>query len=139
MRNNSLFDETDQLAEELLAVMDLPLLDDSVRVRVSDVACSMSLEHWHAARALFRGGFLPSGLVVHRTQFKAVVRSIWILYAAPDEQIAKLSDELTLDSEQAAKNSPQLADMMLSLSKKAPVTRTKLRNRMCSSRIQRMS
>jgi hypothetical protein len=120
MMSDRIFDESDQLAEELLAVMDLPLLDDSVRVRVSEVACSMSLEHWHAARVLFRGGLLPSGLVVHRAQFEAVVRSIWILHVAPDKSVAKLSDVLSLDSEQAAKNLPQLTEMMDSLSKRGP-------------------
>ena len=63
-------EESDQLADELLAIIDLPLVDDSVRVRVSDVACSMSLEHWHTSRVLFRSGFLPSGLLVHRAQFE---------------------------------------------------------------------
>src|SRR5690606_25756124 len=115
-----LFDESDQLAAEMLEAIDLPLLDDSVRVRVSDTACSMSLQQWHAARAPFRGGLLPSGLVVHRAQFEALVRSIWILYAASDESIAKLSDVLTLDSEQAAKNLPQLTEMMDGLSKRGP-------------------
>jgi hypothetical protein len=120
MMSERLSDQSDQLAVELLAVIDLPLVDGSVRVRVSDVACSMSLEHWHAARVLFRGGLLPSGLVVHRAQFEAVVRSIWIVYAASEESIAKLSDVLTLDSEQAAKNLPQLAEMMDALSKRGP-------------------
>lgn len=115
-----LFDESDQLAEHLLAAIDFPLFDDAARLRTSDVACSMALEHWHAARVLFRGGLLLSGLVVHRAQFEALVRSVWILYAASDESIAKLSTALTLDSEQAAKNLPQVAEMMQDLSKQAP-------------------
>lgn len=116
----NVFEESEQLAGELLAVIDLPLVDDSVRVRVSDVACSMSLEHWHASRVLFRSGFLPSGLVVHRAQFEAIVRSIWLAYAASDADVTKLSDVLTVDSEQGAKNLPQTAEMMDALSKKGP-------------------
>jgi hypothetical protein len=120
MSSEALFDESDQLAQEFLAQIDLPLLDDSARVRLSGVACSMSLEHWHAARALFCGGLLPSGLVVHRAQFESVVRSIWIVYAASEEHIAKLYETLTLETEQGAKNLPQLTQMMDVLSKKGP-------------------
>jgi hypothetical protein len=58
------FDESDALASELLELVDLPLLDDSPKIRISDVACSLSLEHWHSTRALLRTGLLPSALVV---------------------------------------------------------------------------
>jgi hypothetical protein len=89
-------------------------------VKVSDVACSLSLEHWHAVRALLRTTLLPSALVVHRAQFEAVARSVWVTYAASDEHISKLTATLSLESEQAAKNIPQLADMMQALSNTAP-------------------
>ena len=115
-----IFEESDELAEALLSVIDLPLLGDSPRIRISDVACSLSLEHWHSIRALLGGGFLPSALVVHRAQFEAVVRSIWLTYAASDENISKLIATLNLESEQAAKNMPQVLDMIEDIAKKAP-------------------
>jgi len=80
----------------------------------------MALEHWDATRVLFARGLLPSGVVVHRAQFEATVRSIWVLYAANDDQINKLINNLTLDTEQAAKNMPMVANMMNDLSAKAP-------------------
>jgi hypothetical protein len=120
MSLDGIFEESEHLAAERLEVLDFPLFDDSARVRVSDLACSMSLEHWSAVRALLAGGLLPSGLVVHRSQFEFVVRSVWILYAATDDDISKLSADLTFESEQAAKNAPQIADMMQALSAKAP-------------------
>ena len=115
-----LFDESGQLADELLAVVDLPLANDSSRVRVSNTACSLSLEHWHAGRAIFREGLLPSGMVVQRAQLEAVVRSIWLAFAASDNCVEKLCDGLTVDSEQAAKNMPQLGEMLDALSTKGP-------------------
>lgn len=121
MPPQDIFNDSDALAEDFLAVIDLPLLDDSPNVRTSDVACSLSLEHWHSPRALLRAGFLPSALVVHRAQFEALVRSIWLVYAASSEHIAKLISPLSLDSEQAAKNMPQVAEMMPDLAKKAPL------------------
>lgn len=120
MLPQDIFNDSDALADQFLAVIDLPVLDDSPRVRTSDVACSLSLEHWHSIRALLRAGLLPSALVVHRAQFEAIVRSIWLVYAASDEHIVKLTSALSQDSEQAAKNMPQVMEMMPDLAKKAP-------------------
>lgn len=120
MHTHDIFDESDTFAEELVAVVDLPLFDGSLKIRTSDVACSLALEHWHSARALLRAGLLPSALVVHRAQFEALTRSIWLAYAAPDDQLFKLTSTLSLESEQAAKNMPQVAEMMQILAKKAP-------------------
>lgn len=116
----AIFDESDTLAEELLELIAVPLFDDSPRIRISDVACSLSLEHWTSARALLRSGLLPSAIIVHRAQFEALARSIWLLYAASDDHLSKLTVSLSLESEQAAKNMPQAADMMQDLAKKAP-------------------
>ena len=53
-----MFDASDHLADELIALIDLPLFDDSLRIRTSDVACSLSLEHWASVRVLLRSGLL---------------------------------------------------------------------------------
>lgn len=58
--------------------------------------------------------------MVHRAQFEALTRSIWLTYAASDEQISKLTGDLSLKSEQAAKNMPQIAQMMQALDKSGP-------------------
>jgi hypothetical protein len=120
MNSFDIFEESDILAEELQAVIELPLIDNSSRIITSDVACSLSLEHWHAARALLRANLLPSALVVHRAQFEALTRSIWLAYAATDHQLSKLTADLSLESEQAAKNMPQIAQMIEALQKKGP-------------------
>ena len=95
MESTGIFEQSDAVADRLLAVIDLPLMDQSSRIRTSDVACSLALEHWSAARALLRAGLLPSALVVHRAQFEALVRSIWLAYVASAEQVAKLSANTT--------------------------------------------
>ena len=113
-------DESDALAGELLALVDLPLCNDSTRVDVADVACSLAFEHWHSVRLLLRGGLLPSALVVHRSQFEAIVRSIWLTHAASDSDVAKLTANLDLESEQSAKNISQAQHMMDALAKSGP-------------------
>jgi hypothetical protein len=116
----NIFDATEELISRLLPLIDLPLFDDSKRLEVSNVACSMCFEHWEAALHLLRAGLLPSAAVVHRAQFEVLLRSVWALYAASDEHLSKLSAELTSESEQSAKNLPQVADMMSAIQKKGP-------------------
>ena len=93
-----IFVESAWLAEELSKVIDCPLFDNSDRVITSDVACSLSLEHWHSIRVTLELGYLPSALVVHRSQFESIVRSIWLLYSASDAQLGKvrISGEILL-------------------------------------------
>lgn len=121
MSGTGIFEASDKLASELQQIIDLPLYDDSSRVRVSDVACSLSLEHWHAARSLLQIGRLPSAVVIHRAQFEALTRSAWVLFGASNEQVAKLNADLSIESEQAAKNMPQIAQMIASLESNGPI------------------
>jgi hypothetical protein len=118
--NEEIFRKSDLLAEELLKLIDIPLLNDSNKIKTADVTCSLSFEHWSSVRALLECGFLPSALVIHRAQFEALVRSIWMTYAASDDHINKLSGNLTMESEQAAKNIPQVAEMLSALEKSGP-------------------
>ena len=111
---------SEALAEELLTLIDLPLFDDSPRIAVADTACSLALEHWHAVRLQLNGGLLPSALVVHRAQFEAIVRSVWLTYCASEAEINKLTTTLDLESEQAAKNISQIQQMMESIATSAP-------------------
>lgn len=120
MNIESALEESDQVAEELLAIIDLPLCNDSARVEIAALACSLSLEHWHATRILIHAGTLPSALVVHRSQFEAVLRSVWLTYAASEVDVAKLSNKLTLEAEQAAKNIAQTQKMMDALAASGP-------------------
>lgn len=113
-------DESDVLAEELLSSVDLPLYDDSQRLRIAHVACSLAFEHWHSVRVLLRSGLLSSAVVVHRSQFESTLRSVWLTYAATDLDVSKLTANLGRDSEQAAKNVPQAQDMMSALAKSGP-------------------
>jgi hypothetical protein len=119
---DEIFADSETLAGQAFSLIRLPLFNDSERFRVSYLLCSLSLEHWNAVRRLLAGGFLPSALIVHRAQFEATVRSVWALYGASDNEVSRLNEsELTPESEQAAKNLPQVQDMMVILSKKAPV------------------
>ena len=115
-----IFKATAQFAVELGNLIQLPLFASSPRLALSDYACSLSLEHWTATLTLLEAGLLPSAVVVHRAQFEALLRSVWILYAATEEQLSKLSAQLTIETEQTAKNLPQTLDMMVAIRQKGP-------------------
>lgn len=115
-----IFAESEQLATELYKIINIPLFDNSVRIITSNIACSMALEHWDATRLILASGQLPSAVVVHRAQFEALVRSVWLLYSASDRNIEKLSITLSLETEQSAKNMPQVFEMMDAINKNAP-------------------
>jgi hypothetical protein len=119
MKQN-IFDESKDFSERLFSIINIPLIDDSKRLIISDVSCSMSLEHWSATMQLLNDGFAPSAIVLHRAQFEAILRSIWLLHGANDDQVSKLSAALTLETEQHAKNLPSTVDMMASLRRSGP-------------------
>lgn len=114
------FRESEKLAGELLQLIDLPLCNGTARVGIADVACSLSLEHWHSVRRLLADGLMSSALVVHRSQFEAILRSVWLTYAASEADVAKLATVLDLETEQAAKNLSQAQQMMAALAKSGP-------------------
>src|SRR5438045_5742469 len=105
---------SEDLASTLQALLREPTHNDSIRIRVSHLACGLSLEHSVAARQLLVHALIPSALVVLRAQYEALVRAVWTLYAATDTQIEKLAAALDVDSDQAAKNLPQVRDMIVS-------------------------
>lgn len=118
--SQDLFKTTTEFSAELSQLVNLPLYDQSIKLVISDVACSMSLEHWAATIKLLRSALLPSAVAVHRAQFEAILRSVWVLYAATDQQIENLASELNQESDQASKKLPMAAEMMNELGKKGP-------------------
>ena len=118
--NRRIFEKSEDLAERLTTVLQVPLYDDSPRVRVSHLASCVALEHGNACRTLLTVGMVTSGLVVLRAQYEAAVRAVWALYAASEAQIGRLAATLAVERAQEAKNLPLVAEMMAVLSIKAP-------------------
>ena len=114
------FEQSSDLARHVLPMLDVPLYESTSRSGVSRVCCALSLEHWQAVMCLIEGDFLPSGLVLHRVQYEALVRGVWAFYAASDAQIGKLSEELSSESEEGARHLPTVKPMLESLSRVAP-------------------
>ncbi len=117
----AVMEESEILVASLLQVLaELSLINDSDRIETAYAACSLSFEHWSSVRSLLAEAALSSAIVVHRAQFEAATRSVWLTYAATDENIAKFSQDLSIESEQATKNAPNVDRMMEQIGLKAP-------------------
>lgn len=114
-RVEKLFDGSDALLEALGPITAAPPFDQSDRLQVCRALCLLSIEHAVATRCLLTIGAESSMLVVHRAQFEALVRAVWVLYSASDTEVACLQEELTPTSESVAARLPMASKMLLAL------------------------
>jgi hypothetical protein len=117
MHDHPIFPASDDLARSLAPVFEAPLYDESRKLAVCRQFCGISTEHAAAVRVLAANGLFTSAIVVHRSQFEALLRAVWLFYAASDGQLEKLSAELTPEHEQSSKNLPLAKDMLANLAK----------------------
>ncbi len=100
--------------------MVLTPLDDSERIMASRVMCSVAFEHAKSVKILISNGNLTSATGLVRLQYEALVRAMWLLYAASDTEVSKLTSELTQEAADRANNLPMLSAMLKKLQDKAP-------------------
>lgn len=117
MNNLSIFSRSEELMTKLSNLLDHPLFDDSPRITASYGFCGIAIEHGDSTRLLAKSGLVTSAIVVHRSQFEALVRAVWVLYSAKDTHIEKLTADLNPEAEQNTKNLPQVNDMLAELEK----------------------
>jgi hypothetical protein len=107
----------EKLLEVLTSIVDYPLLDDSPRSRLGETLAISSLQFAAAARVLCCEGLLLGASTTLRSQFEALVRSVWVLHRASEKQIERLSADLNPETQQASKNIPLTNEMLLELEK----------------------
>lgn len=92
--------------------------DESDRIAASVSATCVALEHGRALRVLVADGLPTAALSLMRLQHEALTRALWLLYAADDTAISKLTASLTKEAELAAGKLPMMADMLKQLGTK---------------------
>lgn len=107
----------EKLHEILASIVDYPLWDESPKVTLSATLAISSLQFAVAARVLCGAGLLLGASATLRSQFEALIRSIWVLHRATESQIERLSADLTHETQQASKNIPSANEMMIELEK----------------------
>lgn len=90
------------------------------RVKASKILCSIVFEHSESVKILISTGNLTSATGLVRLQYEALVRAMWLLYAASDIAVDKLMAELTNESAQKANKLTMLSEMLTKLEGKAP-------------------
>jgi len=118
---NNLLNRSAQYEEELFGLFsDSDFQDDEKTIAITSM-CTIALEHSTALRLLIGSGVPTSAISLLRLQYEALVRAIWLLYAASDSSISKLIAPLSKETEQTASNSlPSFSTMMSEIEKKAP-------------------
>jgi hypothetical protein len=111
------FKRAEELLNHLADIVDLPLYEDSPRLELSHILAISSLHFAASIRILCSENLALGSASLLRSQFEALVRSVWALHRATDLQIEKLSSQLSIESQQATKNIPSLAEMMTELEK----------------------
>jgi hypothetical protein len=113
----SMLRRSDLLQESLLQILDGASFDASPRGAAAYSMCTVALEHGVSLRALMGMGLGTSAVGLLRLQFEALTRAMWLLYAANELAIEKLSAPLTPQSELAAKNLPSASEMIEQIGK----------------------
>ena len=109
---------SDALHERLNELLDDAAFDGSARGEAALGMCLVAMEHGTALRALMALGMPTSAVSLMRLQFEALTRSMWLIYAASEAAIEKLSAPLTFETEQAAKNLPSAKEMIDQIGKR---------------------
>ncbi len=104
----------------VLNVLSHPVYDDSERVRVSKIMCSVSLEHAESFKILLASRKFTLAVGLLRLQFECLVRGMWVLYVATDISVSKLTAELNEENLKRADNLPMLSEMIKKLEVTAP-------------------
>ena len=109
-----------QLDQELHTFLALKTYDESARYTTSRTLCSLTFEHTESIKILVASRNLTSAFGLFRLQFEALVRAMWLLYAASDNAVQKMAVELTEESVKQANKLPMLSEMLKNLEGKAP-------------------
>lgn len=100
-----LLERSDAFAGHLTSLLQhVSELRDDPRGLAGRRAAQLALEHGAAVRILFETGAPNAACALLRSQYEAVLRGAWALYAASSEKVDRLNRPLDPDSEQAAKN-----------------------------------
>lgn len=116
----ALLSRSAELADYLELAFDLPPFQGQARFRASALAGSLALEHGQGVRGLLPMGLGVSAAVLLRVQYEAALRSVWICYVAKDDEIHLLEQDLSAETERAAKGLPQANDMLVGIERAAP-------------------
>lgn len=108
------------LHQALLSVLDDVAPCPGERFSVSMAACGIAFDHASGVRNLAEAGLATSAAALLRVQFEALIRAMWLLYAATDAEIQMMSAPLSAETQKAANKLPMTKVMLDALKMTAP-------------------
>ena len=109
---NRLLMRSVELERDLTDLLRFDDLGISPRWSTSRVVCAIAFEHAESVKTLANAGNFTSSVGLLRLQYEALVRALWLYYAAPDSAVEKLAAELTHEAAQRASNLPMAVEML---------------------------
>lgn len=113
-------DRSDELADAIHENLQAARLDNSIRSKLAQSMSGIAWEHGVSLRSLVGAGLCTSATALMRLQFEAVLRSIWLYYAASDPWIARFTTPNAPGNTNETTRSPSVDDMLKELEKDAP-------------------
>lgn len=117
---NEQLSQSAKLESKLVEFLSLQAFTTEKRIKGSRILCSVVYEHSESVKILISTGNLTSATGLVRLQYEALVRAMWLLYAASDITVDKLMAELTNETAQKANKLPMLSEMLTKLEGKVP-------------------
>jgi hypothetical protein len=117
---DTLLSQSAKLESKLEAFFALPLTSPAIRWNACRQLISLGFEHAQSLKFLVSIGQYTSAAALLRVQYESLVRAIWMLYVATDEQVEDMMAELTHDSAKKANKLPMLSVMLIAIEEKAP-------------------
>jgi hypothetical protein len=117
---DSLLVRSFEIDAAIFDLLDGAEFDGTDRGQACATLCSLSMAHANGVRLLIASDLPPTAIGVLRLQYEAVVRAIWLAYAACDEDVSRLNAPLNVDTEAAASKAPGVATMLKKLEGTAP-------------------
>lgn len=108
------------LEAQLSAFLSLPLAEANIRLRATRTLASLGFEHAQSVKHLVAAGLCTSAAALLRVQYESLVRALWVLYVATDDQAGLLLAELTGETAKQARKIPMLSQMLEGIELKAP-------------------
>tara|TARA_R110000868_G_scaffold155362_1_gene381796 strand:- start:10345 stop:11001 length:657 start_codon:yes stop_codon:yes gene_type:complete len=108
------------LEAQLSAFLSLPLAEDTIRLRATRTLASLGFEHAQSVKYLVAARLCTSAAALLRVQYESLVRALWMLYVATDDQAGLLLAELTGETAKQASKIPMLSQMLEGIELKAP-------------------
>ncbi len=117
---NKLLAQSAEFEQKMIHIFSQPPYDDSKKIDVSKIMCSVAFEHAESFKILLASHNFASAIGILRLQFESLVRAMWVFYVASDIAINKLTAELNDKNAKRASSLPMISKMISELESKAP-------------------